>query len=214
MISLKLVSLSPSQEKVISASQVTGPRFTGLDILRMVEKSPAPEASQEDSQRPSHLVLTKSSHAGTSLLLNSRRDLRLDSTAHPTTLMVVLSPSPHSVVSQSHSTLMLNSTLKFLIATESQSSPNRLINHTLPPCNQADACTSTLKNPHPRLPHSFSPVRTTGADRADPGGEHGQSFHATLMSGPRKTRTKNSSTRKRTRPSQIELSNGNFATKV
>jgi len=158
VITLTLMLHTTSQESELilepqvperTAKLVTGPPFTGLLPSRTEELSLTLELSSVVFQRPSLLVLTKSSHVGTSQFQSSSKELRQDLTAHHTLLGDKPTPGPQLVESQSHSDLMLISMLRLSSATELQSSLNTTINQLPPPCNQTDACGSIWRNQTP-----------------------------------------------------------------
>lgn len=128
-IYLELVLILPrDQQKQRNAPQVIGLPSTGPDISRMVEKLPTLEVNQEVSQKLSHSVQAKYSTAGILSLPNCIREIKHISLAHHTTPMAELLPKLLLVVNQFHLIPILTSTLKFLIAIEFQTSPNKLPN--------------------------------------------------------------------------------------
>ena len=100
---------SSNRVKVTSVPRVIGLPFTGSDLFNQMEElSPIPDLNLVVSQKPSPLVLMKSSAAGTSPFLNSNKERKLTFPAHPSMLMVV-PLLQHHLEERSHFILTLTS---------------------------------------------------------------------------------------------------------
>ena len=108
---------------------------------------------------------TKSSAAGILLFLSSIRETTPPLLAHHTTPGEVLTPFPHSVVSQFLSTLMSFSILRLLNALDTQRELNTMNNHTPPPCSQEKLSISTQPLDLTRLLTRFSAPETREEDK-------------------------------------------------
>lgn len=133
---------------VINAKPETGHLSTGLLLSRTAELFPTQELNQVASQKLLQLVLQKFSNVGTLVFNNFMKAPRLPFTAHHIYHGEELTPSLHSVESQSLSILILISNLKFWNAIESQKllgTPTTIVtmkanmdNQELLPCSHTD----------------------------------------------------------------------------
>jgi len=197
-------------EREQSANRETGQQFIGKVPLRMEESLPALNRKEVASPEPSLLELMRYFLASISLFHNFAKETKHTFLAHLTMSMVLHSFGLQLVVNQFLKDLMLTLISRLLSAITSQSIKKNMLSQRLQPCNQVDACGSTLLplkifqlhwSSLVRMRRELMPqVLTTS-----------QLSHAILKSGSRIMNTNNSSLRKVPDLSKTENTAGNFA---